>query len=261
MNKNERYKAIMEILQREGSVDVVQLAGRFQTSLMTIRRDLNTLCEDYNIVRTHGGAMLKDQAQPVVRVISFDERRIAHREQKIAIAREAAAMIRNGQRIYLDSGSTTRIVLDYLDPETKAVIVCNHLGVAQQALGFKNMSVIMLGGNMIPMSNCSYGEVAEEQIRRYSLDAAFIGAAAIGQDGNLFDGFSPEARLKNYIFDVASRVFLLVDSSKVGTYDVNRFGHLNKIHMVITDDGLDREGRNLISRFDVPLITVVTKKD
>ena len=114
---------------------------------------------------------------------------------------------------------------------------------------------------MIPMSNCSYGEVAEEQIRRYSLDAAFIGAAAIGQDGNLFDGFSPEARLKNYIFDVASRVFLLVDSSKVGTYDVNRFGHLNKIHMVITDDGLDREGRNLISRFDVPLITVVSKKD
>lgn len=254
MNKSERYRAIIEILQREGSVDVNDLAKRFQTSLMTIRRDLNALCEEYNIVRTHGGAMMGEG--PMVRVISFDEKLIAHREQKNAIAKKAASLIRSGQRIYLDSGSTTRIVLDYLDPETKAVIVCNHLGVAQQALGFKNISVIMLGGYMIPMSNCSYGETAEEQLKRYSLDAAFIGAAAIGPDGNLFDGFSPEARLKNYIFDVASKIVLLADSSKIGTYDLNRFGHLKHIHTLITDDGIDRDGRNLINRYEVPLITV-----
>ena len=80
MNKSERYRAIIEILQREGSVDVNDLAKRFQTSLMTIRRDLNALCEEYNIVRTHGGAMMGEG--PMVRVISLDEKLIAHREQK-----------------------------------------------------------------------------------------------------------------------------------------------------------------------------------
>ena len=66
-------------------------------------------------------------------------------------------MIRNGQRIFVDAGSTTRIMLNYLDEETRAVVVVNHLKVAEQALQFANLSVIMLGGDMIRITNCSSG--------------------------------------------------------------------------------------------------------
>ena len=252
MDKNERYRIIIDLLQKERKVRVADLARRFDSSEMTIRRDLKDLSAQYNIIRTHGGAMLGDQ--PVVRVISFDESRVPHQKEKAAIARTAAQMVRSGQRIYLDSGSTTRILLDYLDPDIKAVVVCNHLGVAQKALEFRNLSVVMLGGDMIRITNCSSGPVAEEQIQRYSLDAAFIGAASIGADGHLFDGFSPEARLKSHLFKVARHVYLLLDSSKINTYDLNQFGHLSHVDTVITDNGIDKNGEILMKRYDVRLI-------
>ncbi|WP_373218556.1 DeoR/GlpR family DNA-binding transcription regulator [Ruminococcus sp. 5_1_39BFAA] len=250
MNKNERCLEILEILQKEHKVEVGELAEKFEISEMTIRRDLNALAQQYNITRTHGGAIL-NKNQPVVRMISFDEDRIANRDAKERIAEMAASMIRNGQRIFIDAGSTTRIILNYLPEDTKAVVVCNHLKVAEQALKFNNLSVIMLGGDMIRITNCSSGPVAEEQLRKYQLDTAFIGAAAIGTDGKLYDGYSPEARLKSAIFEVAKRVYVLADSSKINTYDLNEFGKLTQLDGVITDSGMDKEGENLMKRHHV----------
>lgn len=254
MNKQERFKTIIELLQLHHKVEVNELAEMLKTSSMTIRRDLNELAKEYNITRTHGGAIL-DSDIPV-RVVSFDDERITHRAEKEVIARYAATMVRSGQRFYLDSGSNTRILLNYLDPDIKAVVVCNNLDVAKKALEFPNLSVIMLGGDMIRLSNCTSGPIAEAQIQSYSLDLAFIGAAAIGSDGHLFDGFSPEARVKNYIFDVASKVFLLADSSKMNTYDMTQYGHLENVNAVITDSGIDKHGESLIKRYGVELIKV-----
>ena len=178
MKKNERCLAILEILQKQHKVTVTELSEKFDISEMTVRRDLNSLAREYNIARTHGGAELGNQ--PVVRMISFDEPRIAHKEDKDKIAALAATMIQNGQRIFIDAGSTTRIILNYLEKETRAVVVTHHLAVAEHALQFENLAVIMLGGDMIRITNCSSGPVAEEQLKKYQLDTAFIGAAAIG---------------------------------------------------------------------------------
>ena len=101
MKKSERCLAILEILQRQHKVTVTDLAQRFGISEMTIRRDLNFLARQYNISRTHGGAELGNQ--PVVRMISFDEARIAHKETKEKIAAMAATMIRSGQRIFVNA--------------------------------------------------------------------------------------------------------------------------------------------------------------
>lgn len=220
---------------------------------MTIRRDLNMLATQYNITRTHGGAYMSNE--PIVRMISFDENRISHKEAKEKIAAKAAALIRNRQRIFIDAGSTTRIVLNYLPTDSKNVIVTNHLKVAEQALQFDNISVVMLGGDMIKITNCSSGPVAEEQIRNYQLDIAFLGTAAIGADGKLYDGYSPEARLKTTIFSVAQKIYLLVDSSKINTYDLSDFGSLSQINGgVIVDNGINQEGLNLLNKYNVNVI-------
>lgn len=97
MNKSERCLAILNMLQREHKVEVNELAHRFGLSEMTIRRDLNSLSRQYNITRTHGGALLADQ--PVVRMISYDETRISHREAKEKIAARAA--LRASWKFYL----------------------------------------------------------------------------------------------------------------------------------------------------------------
>lgn len=249
MNKSERRLEILDILQKQHKADVADLAEKFSVSEMTVRRDLNFLAEQYNITRTHGGAELGNQ--PVVKIISFDESRISNREAKEKIARMAATLVRSGQRIFIDAGSTTRIMMDYMDKDMRAVVVTNHLKVAESALQFDNLSVVMLGGDMIRITNCSSGPVAEEQLKNYQLDTAFIGAAAIGTDGKLYDGYSPEARLKSSIFSVAKKIYVLADSSKINTYDLNVFGSLRQISGLITDTGIDEEGRMLMKRYGV----------
>lgn len=253
MNKSERCLEILEILQKEHKVDVKELSERFGISEMTIRRDLNFLANEYNITRTHGGAILRED-QPVVRMISFDEDRIINKDAKEKIGAMAAKLIAPRQRIFVDAGSTTRPLLNYISDDLRAVIVCNHLKVAEQALQFPNLSVIMLGGDLIRFTSCSSGPVAEEQIRKYQLDAAFIGAAAIGTDGKFYDGYSPEARVKSAIFEVAKKIYMMVDSSKLNTYDLNEFGRLSQVAAVITDSGIDKEGENLLRRHNVEII-------
>ena len=103
MNSRTRCFEILNILQQQHEVKVSDLAQQFNTSEMTIRRDLNFLTRQYNITRTHGGATL--QQDSVVRTISFDEDKITHKEAKELIARKAAELIESRQRIFIDAGS------------------------------------------------------------------------------------------------------------------------------------------------------------
>lgn len=252
MNKGERCLQILSILQEEHQVEVGALARQFQTSEMTIRRDLNFLAEQYNVIRTHGGAKMEERS--VVRMISFDENRIQNKEKKEKIAEKAVSLIRNGQRIFIDAGSTTRAMLNYIDENMQNVVVTNHLKVAECALAFDKLSVVMLGGEMLKVTNCTTGPVAEEQIKQYSLDAAFLGAGAIGADGKLYDGYSPEAGFKSSILPVAEKVYILVDSSKFHIYNLTSFASLSQVDGLITDDGISEEGKALVKKYGVDLI-------
>lgn len=254
MDRSTRCLSILNILRSQGTVSVAELSEKFLTSEMTIRRDLKFLSEQYNVKRTHGGAMIPEAGQPVVRMISFDEQRIGHKSEKELIAKKAAELIQPRQRIFIDAGSTARNIVKYINKDSKNVIVTNSLMVAQWSLQMENLSVIMLGGEMIPISNCSSGAITEEQIRKYQLDIAFLGAAAIGTDGRLYDGYSPEARLKNSIFDLAKETYLLADSSKFNTYDLNDFGSLNKVKGVITDGAIEKDGTELLKKHRVNVI-------
>jgi DeoR/GlpR family transcriptional regulator of sugar metabolism len=96
--------------------------------------------------------------------------------------------------------------------------------------------------------------VAEEQIKRYQLDIAFLGAAAVGADGKMYDGYSPEARLKDSVFSVSKKICLMVDSAKFNCYDLHEFGSLKQVDIVITDEGIDEDAWNLLKKYKVKVI-------
>lgn len=252
MSSRMRCFEILNILQQQHEVKVSDLAKQFNTSEMTIRRDLNFLAQQYNITRTHGGAALQQDA--VVRTISFDESKITHKEVKELIAQKATELIEFRQRIFIDAGSTTRPMIKYIAGNMHNVLVTNSLPLAEAALERNDLSVIMLGGELLPLAHCSSGPLAEEQLKRYQLDIAFLGAAAIGSDGMMYDGFSPEARLKSSIFDLSKKICLMIDSSKFNCYDLHTFGSLKQVDTVITDEGITPEGRALLDQYGVEVI-------
>ena len=254
MTKSERCLRILELLQEQEKVEVADLAEKFQTSEMTIRRDLGFLSSQYNIKRVYGGATLVQSGLPVIRDVSFDEERIKNKDKKEIIAKKAASLIQPRQRIFIDAGSTTRAIADYLSDTFNNVVVSNNIKVVEKCLEYEKVSTIMIGGEMIRISGCSSGATAEEQIKQYKLDMAFIGAAAVGADGKLYDGYSPEARLKSFLFDSADKIYLLVDSSKFNTYDLNEFALLEKVTAVITDNMITEEGRQLLKKYHTDII-------
>ncbi len=254
MDKSARCLEILDLLQIEGKVDVSDLAARFNTSEMTIRRDLNKLAKDYNVTRTYGGAILPQNGIPIIKPGTFDDERITNKEAKARIAQKAASLIQFRQRIFIDAGSTTRGISNYLQNELKTVVVSNCIGVVEACLQYEDISVIMLGGEMIRISRCSSGKNAELQLLGYQFDIAFIGAGAIGADGKIYDGYSPEARFKRKIFDVSKEVYLLVDSTKMNTYDLIDFADLSQVSGVITDVEVEEEMAALLKRKNVKLI-------
>ena len=254
MTKSERCLEILDLLQKQEKVEVSDLAEQFHTSEMTIRRDLNFLAGQYNINRTYGGASIPKSGDPIVRTVSFDETRIKNKEIKEIIAKEAATLVMPRQRIFIDAGSTTREIANFLSDDYKNIVVSNNVKVIEKCLEYEKISTIMIGGEMIRLSGCSCGSVAEEQIRQYKFDIAFIGAAAIGADGKLYDGYSPEARFKNSLFDVSDAVYLLADSSKFNTYDLNDFAQLGQLTGVITDAGINESAKHLLEKYNVNMI-------
>ena len=254
MKKTERNLKILELLQNNEKVEVHELAKMFRSSEMTIRRDLNSLSKKYNLTRTYGGAVLSKAGSPIIKMETFDEEHISNKEEKIKIEKKAASLVQFRQRIFVDAGSTTRGVVKYLKNENRNIVVANSIAVINACLEFDNVSSIMLGGEMIRVSRCSSGNVAEQQLLNYQLDIAFIGAAAIGSDGKIYDGYSPEARFKNRVFEVSNEVYLLVDSSKFNTYDLNDFARLEQITGVITDAKIDEESKKLLYEHQVKII-------
>lgn len=252
MNARSRCMEILNIMQEKHEVKVGDLSKRFGTSDMTIRRDLNFLAQQYNISRTHGGAAILEGS--VVKTISFDETKIPHKEAKEVIARKAAELVEFRQRIFIDAGSTVRQIIKYIDADMRNVVVTSSLDVAENALQNKKMSVIMLGGEMLPLARCTSGIVAEDQIKRYQFDIAFLGAAAIGSDGKMYDGFSPEARLKETIFEVSNHICLMVDSSKFNCYDLHEYGSLDQVQTIVTDGNISLEAQDLLMSKKIKVI-------
>lgn len=254
MDARTRCLKILDLLQLHHKVEVKRLAELFETSEMTIRRDLNILSQQYNIIRTHGGAKIEQDS--VVKTVSFDENKIEHKEQKKAIAKFAASKIGYKQKIFIDSGSTVRQMTRFLTNSSKAIVVTNSISIAEAVLQYDSLSVIMLGGEMLPIAKCSFGDTAEEQIKRHQFDIAFIGTAAIGTDGSLFDGYSLEARLKGTIFHSAKKICLLADSSKFNCSDLYKFGELDNVDMVVTDFNISNEAKSMLEKYKLNVFYV-----
>jgi len=191
---------------------------------------------------------------PIIKTETFVEEKISNREQKDAIAKKASSFIEFRQRIFIDPGSTTRLIAKYLRNENKNIVVTNSIAVVDACQEFESVSVIMLGGEILPISRCVMGTAAEEQLRNYRVDIAFIGASAIGIDGKAYDGYSPEAWFKKMIFEVANRVYLLADSSKFNTYDLTAYARLDQFAGIITDKGIDEKTRAFLKKRNIKLI-------
>ncbi|RVT96673.1 DeoR/GlpR transcriptional regulator [Rhodovarius crocodyli] len=194
-----------------GCSDVETLAERFGVSASTIRRDLQALSEKQAVARTYGGAIL---AAPD-RETSLRTRSGQHRNEKAAIAAAALALVREGETLILDGGSTVEAFGRLLHGRRHRVITSN-LPLIPLLAGAEGMELIVLGGTVRPISMGTTGPLAEESLRRLSAARCFMSADGVVPGRGLCEATLEQVALKELMMAQSQEVVVLADASKLG---------------------------------------------
>jgi len=253
MLSEERRREIIELVQHDGRVLVRDLAKRFHTSLITIRKDLEHLHHQGQLERTHGGALpLKIGALNDKTLV---EKEHLHRQEKTRIAAAAVRMVREGQVIILDSGTTTTAIARACRHFKSLTIITNATNIAHELAGTP-IEVILTGGMLRKNSFSLVGPLAEESLRRLSADLLFLAVDGFDVRYGLTTPNLLEARVNRAMADAARRTVVVCDSSKFGRRSLSLIMPTSAVHETITDKGIPKHDLKALREAEVDVTLV-----
>lgn len=228
---NARQETILDLLSTDGIVKVEEISAKFDVTPQTVRRDLASLCGRGLAVRTHGGARRLDSASDLV----YEERRLANREIKSAIATTTAELIPNHSSVMLNIGTTTEQVARALTLHEGLVVVSNNINVINILQTSRLDDLILVGGSVRQSDGAIVGEDAVEFLTRYKTDFAVIGTSALDQDGAVMDFDGREVAVARAILNNARTKILVADGSKFDRNAPVRICDIADLDFFVTD--------------------------
>jgi len=212
-NSGRRRDNILELLRERGKVTVSGLAVQFGISEVTIRNDLTEMELAGLLRRVHGGAVSTKRAYYEM---SQSDRMEVNKDEKIRIARACAALIKDGDTLMIDSGTTTRYLARELSERSNLTVVTNAILAAQEFVYNRSVNVILLGGNMDLQYQYTYGNDAVNQLQKYRADKTIISTDGIGADHGLTTFHHHELEVCRLMIQRSNEVIVIADHSKIG---------------------------------------------
>jgi len=249
---NRRSK-IIHLIEEKGQVQVQELSSMFDVSSVTIRNDLSYLEEKNLLYRTRGGAIKQVK---VALDLAWNEKARKNSDQKRRISEKAAELIQDGDTVILDSGTTVTEIAKRLNNFHNLTVITHALNIATELAGFKGIQVIMPGGILRGNDFSLVGSQAEQNLRDYYCDKLFLGVSGFDTTSGISTPSVTETRLNRVMMEIAQEVIVVTDSSKFGKRCLAFISPVEKIHKVITDDGIpEKDKQNLLSQ-NIELIIV-----
>jgi DeoR family transcriptional regulator of aga operon len=249
----ERRRAILDMLKRDGRVLVGDLARHFDTSQVTIRKDLEVLDAQGIVHRTHGGALPAHEG--ALEDPSLREKEKLHRKEKLHIASAAARLVNEGQVVILDSGTTTTAIAHALRNFRNLTIVTNAVNIAAELSG-ANVEVILTGGTLRKNSFSLVGPIAEDTLRRLNADILFLGVDGFDVHYGLSTPNLLEAKVNRVMVEVSRRTVAVCDSSKFGRRSLSLIAPPDSLHQVITDHGIPKQDLRALKKAGIEVTLV-----
>jgi DeoR family transcriptional regulator of aga operon len=251
----ERRRRIAAQVGQQGRATVEELAARFAVSTVTVRGDLEALARAGAVVRSHGGALPPAGA---VADAPLSIKAARHHREKARIAKAALGMIRNGETIILDSGTTTAEIAAQIRHAHFATltVITNALNIATTLAGLPNVRVLMLGGMLREVSYSLVGPDAVRTLSGLTADRLFLGVDGIDPEFGVTTPDPLEAELNALMIRVSRDVVAATDSSKFGRRSLSVIAPLRSLHKIITDDGVAPETAEMLRDLGVEVIVV-----
>ena len=228
----DRKDKILLFIKERGTASIGQMAAQFAVSEMTVRRVVHRLADSGLVIRTPGGAMAAPAGSMEK---SFLERSARNASAKDLIGREAAKLVRDGDTIVLDSGTTTRYVARYIASKPNVTVVTTSLAVLEELAGSTGVQVRLTGGMYRRSSHDLSGNSVVDILGGIYADKVFFGAAALSFNKGVmnFDAEMPSVFLR-----AGRERILVIDSSKIGKEAAYRLCAVEKCDTLITDRGV-----------------------
>ncbi len=247
MSLSFRQKEILNMVRASGRVEVEALAESLTVTPQTIRRDLNTLCDEGHLTRVHGGAIL----QSGVANTAYEARKSMAAEAKSAIGQLCADAIPDDASLFINIGTTTESVARALRTRRDLLVITNNLNVANIMAANPKCGVMVTGGMLRRSDGGLVGEQTLDTVKQFKADFAIIGVSAIDEDGSLLDFDYREVRVSQAIIANARKVFLVADASKLTRSAPARIGHMRDIDSFFTDQPLPASLAQICSQHGV----------
>lgn len=203
-----RQARILDSLRADGQVTVEELADQFGVSASTIRRDLNALSADGLLRRVRGGGSIESDRVP------FADVQHQQPEEKARIAARAAEMVRDGDIVLLDIGTTTALLARALRGR-RITVVTSSLAAVDQLRDDDAVELIILGGAVRKNYNSMVGALTEQALAQIRATVCFLGTSGIRADGTIMDTTGMEVPIKRAMIESSQRVVVLADATKL----------------------------------------------
>lgn len=229
MLKTKRLDQIKEYVFKHESVSLDELVDVFKVSKNTIRRDIKLLVEQGDFKKVYGGVAVNHSI-----LVSFNDRKVRNKSEKRKIAKLASNYVQDGDIIFIDSGTTTFEMFDFIK-EKNITIVTNHVDFIVEAMPFDNLNVFSTGGMLERKTKSFISYKGLDIFKTYNINKAFMASTGISISNGVTNSSPLESEIKSSAVKKCPQVYLLVDYQKFDHYALTTYCELADIDYLITD--------------------------
>jgi DeoR/GlpR family transcriptional regulator of sugar metabolism len=233
MLTRQRKEYILKVLKETGQVVAKSMSEELGLSEDTIRRDLRELASEGRLQRVHGGALPSSPA-----VVDVAGRQLLATDAKAAIGRAAVKLVRPGQVVILDGGTTTLQLAQHLPLELHATVVTHSPTIAVALVDHPHIEVVLIGGRLFKHSVVTVGAAAAEAIARIRADVYFMGVTGIHPQAGLSTGDLEESHIKRALIASAAETYVLISAEKLNAASPYVIASLGEIDGMIVEPGI-----------------------
>jgi DeoR/GlpR family transcriptional regulator of sugar metabolism len=246
---NERQIKIFNAISKTPTVSVKELSLELKVSEVTIRKDLSFLEKEGLLKRTHGGAVQ-------IASDSIEKRMMFRYDEKLKISKEAAKLVKDGETILIESGSTNAVLARELSNKNKLHIITNSLYIAEMLINKRNIKVTLLGGELQEESQTMVGPLTKLSLSMIAVNKAFIGMDGFSEKLGFTCGDFLRAEIGKEMCNRAENVIVMAESSKFDNVGMTPVVDISKVNMVITDKEISKSKLSILEKNNIHTIIV-----
>jgi DeoR/GlpR family transcriptional regulator of sugar metabolism len=237
MVREKRFSYILGKLHADNEVGFTQLSEELNVSEDTIRRDIEALSNNGLLMKVRGGAIPRSHNP-----LTFKERIGYLQDDKEVIALKAQPLIKSGQTVFLDGGTSIFTLVSLLPTDIRLTVITNNTAIIPALSAYEGVKLILLGGSYFKQSETIIGLTAVKMVENFQADVYFMGVCALDTQRGVTANFLEEAELKQAMLQNAGMAVALSTFDKLGSYESYRVCPIGDLDYIVTEaDASDKK--------------------